>query len=95
MDMQITFHQMPPSEAIKNYCHSKFDKLVKYYQKIEGFKVVLETIKLEQQVTVVLHLPQKKTIKATVAKKDMYAAIDAMTDKLERQLTDYKERHTI
>lgn len=94
MDMQITFHQMNSSEAIKDYCHRKFDPLVKYYSRIESFKVVLEVRKEDHHVDVIVHLPQKKTFKVDVSnRKDMYAAIDAAHDKLERLLTDYKETH--
>lgn len=94
MNIQITFHQMHPSDAIKDYCHDKFDKLTKYYDRIESFKVVLEAKKGEQHVAVVLHLPTKKTVKVDVSdRNDMYAAIDAAHDKLERILTDFKEQH--
>lgn len=94
MEMQITFHQMQPSEAIKEYCHDKLDKLTRYYDRIESFKVVFEVRKHMHHVAVVLHLPNKKIFKADVeARDDMYAAIDAVHDKLERILTDYKEKH--
>jgi putative sigma-54 modulation protein len=94
MDIQITFHQMDSSEAIKDYCHKKLDKLTKYYSRIDSVKVVLEIVKLEHHVSVIIGLPQKTVVKGQAhAKQDMYAAIDAVADKLERQLTDYKERH--
>ncbi|MEC7031019.1 MAG: HPF/RaiA family ribosome-associated protein, partial [Pseudomonadota bacterium] len=64
MDMQITFHQMDSSDAIKDYCHKKIDKLTKYYARIDSVKVVLEIVKLEHYVSVVLGLPQKTVIKA-------------------------------
>ncbi len=93
--MQITFKHIDSSDAVKDYCHKKFDKLAKYYSRLDSVKVVLEIIKLEHHVSVVMGLPQKTVIKADAhAKLDMYAAIDAVTDKLERQLTDYKEKHS-
>ena len=73
MDIQVTFHQMEPSEAIKDYCQKKMDKLVKYYSRISSAKIVLEIIKLEHHVSVVLGLPQRKVVKASANQKnDMY-----------------------
>ena len=93
MDIQITFHQMDSSDALKDYCQKKIDKLEKYYSRMTSAKVVLEIIKLEHHVSVVIGLPQKVVKASAHAKQDMYAAIDAVIDKLERQLTDFKEQH--
>jgi len=91
--MQITFHQMQSSDAIKDYCHEKLDKLTRYYSRIDSFKVVLEAKKGKHHVAIVMHLP-KKTFKVDSEERDdLYAAIDAAHDKLERILTDYKEQH--
>lgn len=93
MEMQITFHQMQPSEAIKEYCHEKLGKLNKYYDRIDSFKVVLEVNKHMHHVSVVIHLPHKTFKAGAEARDDMYASIDSVHDKLERILTDYKEKH--
>ena len=93
MDIQVTFHQMESSDALRDYCQKKMDKLVKYYARIDSAKFVMEIIKLEHHISVVLGLPQKVIKAEASAKQDMYAAIDAVTDKLERQLTDFKEQH--
>ena len=94
MDIQITFHQLESTEAIKDYCHKKINKLTKYYSKITSARVTVDVAKLEHHVSVVLTLPQRSIIKADAsAKQDLYAAVDAVVDKLERQLTDYKEQH--
>ena len=93
MDIEISFHQMESSETLKSYCSDKLNKMTKYYGRIESVRVVMEVIKLDHHVSATVHLPQKVTLRADVSKRDMYEAIDAMMDKLERQLTDYKEKH--
>ena len=88
MDINITFHQMHHSDQLEEYCRKKMAKLEKYYSRIQDVHVVLEVKKLDHIVTVVAHLPQKRTIKADHTTKEMYASIDGVYDKLERQLVD-------
>lgn len=92
MEIQITFHQMNSSEQIEHYVRQKLGKLEKFYNRVTDMRVVLEVNKLQHMVNVVAHLPQKATIKANASSDDMYASIDAVYDKLERQFTDWKEQ---
>ena len=92
MEIQITFHQMNSSEQIEQYARQKLGKLEKFYNRVTDMRVVLEVNKLQHMVNVVAHLPQKATIKANASSDDMYASIDSVYDKLERQFTDWKEQ---
>ena len=51
---------------------------------------MLEVNKL-QLLKVVVHMPQKTTLTADAITDDIYASIDAVYDKLERQITDWKK----
>jgi putative sigma-54 modulation protein len=52
---------------------------------------VLSVDKLRQQITANLHI-RGKEIHAECADADMYAAIDALADKLDRQVLRHKEK---
>lgn len=93
MDIEMTFHQMESTEAIKDYCRNKIGGLEKYYQKIVNARVVMEANKVEHKVQVLIHLPQKAIVKADSEAEDLYQAIDKVVDKLARQLRDYKTQH--
>ncbi|MDC3181123.1 ribosome-associated translation inhibitor RaiA [Gammaproteobacteria bacterium] len=93
MDIEITFHQLDRSDAISAYCEKKMTKLEKFSPRIQNIRVVLEVNKLQHIVQVVVHMPQKVTLKADATTDDIYASIDAVYDKLERQITDWKESH--
>ncbi|MPN48593.1 hypothetical protein SDC9_196203 [bioreactor metagenome] len=56
-----------------------------------GVSVVLSVEKLKQQAEVTLHVPGKD-IHVEEAGDDLYAAIDAMFDKLDRQVQKYKQK---
>ncbi len=93
MDIEISFHQLDRSEAIATYCEKKMTKLGKFSPRIQDIRVVLEVNKLQHIVKVVVHMPQKTTLTADAITDDIYASIDAVYDKLERQITDWKEHH--
>lgn len=92
MDIQITFHQMSPSEELKQYCEKKIGGEAKYFSRIVNAKIVLEVGKLEHIAKVVLTMPKKTIIKAEARESDMYASIDKVVDKLKRQVIDFKEQ---
>ena len=93
MDIEINFHQMHSSDQLKQYCTEKLNKLSKYYSRVESIRIVMEVAKLDHKISSIVHLPQKVTLRADAVSKDMYASIDMLMNKLERQLTDYKEQH--
>jgi putative sigma-54 modulation protein len=89
MNISITFRHMEASEAIKGYARDKLAKLQKFLRKPMTAKVTLSLDKLRHVAETRIssggeHLEAKET------SEDMYASIDRVLDKLERQIRGSK-----
>jgi putative sigma-54 modulation protein len=82
---------MEPSEALKNYVHERTAKLSKYIDKPVESQVILTVHKFRQIVDVVINVDGLR-IAGQEAHEDMYAAIDLVMDKIERQVKKYREK---
>jgi ribosome hibernation promoting factor len=91
MQISTTFRHMEPSEALKSYAEEKLERVKKYIDEPIVAQVYLTVEKIRHIVEITLNA-KGVTIKASEATNDMYAAIDAVIDKIERQLRRYKER---
>jgi putative sigma-54 modulation protein len=70
---------------------AKLDRVSRHFDHVIDVNVVLSVDKLRQQVTANLHI-RGKDIHAECIDPDMYAAIDALADKLDRQVLRHKEK---
>ncbi len=93
MNFNITGHHVEVTKALKDYVAEKLDKIEVHFDKITSVNVVLTVEKLEQKAEATLHV-KGHDIHADSTKEDMYAAIDDMTDKLDRQVRRYKTKMT-
>jgi len=92
MQVTITGHHLPITEAIETYVEQKLSKAWRHFgQGIEAH-VTLSVEKLEQKAEVTVHF-QGKDLHAEAAHADLYAAIDLLADKIDRQVVRYKELH--
>ena len=91
MQLTITGHQMDVTDPLRDYVTTKMNKLTHHFDRITSVDVTLEIEKLNQIAKADLHVPGTK-LHAHANEADMYAAIDGLTDKLNRQLHDYKEK---
>lgn len=91
--MEIIIHarHLDATEAIKNYVNKKASKLTKYSTKITKIQF---TLKIEGQNNIVEAVcsAARATLVAETANSDMYAAIDLVMDKLEKQIVRQKEK---
>lgn len=97
MDLVIKGKNMDVTESLKDYAHQKISRITKILDGIIDAQVEFNVIKNKsvqsnQIVEVTLHL-SGGVIRAEEAKDNMYAAIDLVTDKLERQLRRFKGKH--
>src|SRR5260370_13682229 len=77
--------------AIRDYVTSKLERVTRHFDHVIDVNVVLSVDKLRQQITANLHI-RGKEIHAECVEPDMYAAIDALADKLDRQVLRHKEK---
>jgi putative sigma-54 modulation protein len=91
--LTVTGRHMEVTPALKSYAEQKASKLVKYYDLIHEIEVILENAKDTPRVEIIVNADHRNTFIAHHADGDAYACIDACTHKLERQLTEHKERY--
>jgi putative sigma-54 modulation protein len=84
---------MDMTDALRNYVSSKLERVERHFDHVIDAEVVLEVSKLLRKAEATVHL-SGRTVHAEAEHEDMYAAIDAMVDKLDRQTRKFKEKIT-
>lgn len=91
MQINITGHHVELTEPMNDYVHSKLAKLERHFDHITNVQVTLSVEKQRQRAEADVHIAGGQ-IFATSEQQNMYAAIDDMTDKLDRQVIKHKEK---
>jgi putative sigma-54 modulation protein len=91
MQLNISGHHVDVTEALKTYTSEKLGKLERHYDHITNVHVVLSVEKMRQRAEATMHVSGAELF-ADADSEDMYAAIDMLTDKLDRQLIKHKEK---
>jgi len=93
MQLTITGHHIDVTPALRNKVETKLAKLEKHFDHLTDIHCVLTVEKLEHRAEATVNL-SGGTIFADAIESDMYAAIDALVDKLSRQVIRHKEKLT-
>jgi putative sigma-54 modulation protein len=91
MQVNISGHHLDITSNIRDYVTSKLDRLERHYDQITNVQVTLSIEKQRQLAEAKLHVTGGEVF-ANAEHDDLYAAIDALTDKLDRQLIKHKEK---
>lgn len=92
MQLNISGHHLEITDAIHDYVTSKLSRLEKHYDRITSTNVILSVDKLVQKAEATVHVSGAELF-ADAENEDLYAAIDSLADKLDRQLIKHKEKH--
>jgi putative sigma-54 modulation protein len=92
MNLNITGHHIEVTPALRDYVSGKVDKVIRHFDHVTSVHVILSVEKLVQKAEITLHL-KGKDIYADSSDTDLYAAIDLLIDKLDRQVQKYKGKH--
>ena len=80
--------------AIREYVTAKIERINRHFDHVIDVNVVMTVEKLDQHIEANVHL-SGKDIHVAVHDGDMYAAIDGLIDKLDRQVIRHKERFQV
>jgi len=91
-NVKVTGRHLQITDAISDHVTRRIEGLHLDYPKIIEAHVILEVEKYRHSAEVVLVCSNHITIEACEETNDMYAAIDAVVDKVGRQMRKYKSR---
>lgn len=91
MQLNLSGDAINITPALRAYVTTKLERLERYFDNVTNIHVVLSVEKLRQKAEATLHV-SGATLFANAEHEDMYAAIDALADKLDRQIKKHKEK---
>lgn len=91
MQLNLTGHHIDITTPLRGYVNEKFERLSRHFDHVLNGHVILTVEKLQQKAEATLHV-SGSDLHAHASKEDMYAAIDALVDKLDRQVIKHKEK---
>jgi putative sigma-54 modulation protein len=91
MQINLTGHHLDITDSLRNYVLDKFDRIERHFDHINNVHVVLQVDKVRQIAEAKMNVNGGE-IFANSESEDMYAAIDTLVDKLDRQVIKHKEK---
>lgn len=91
MNLSITGHHVSVTPAIREYVVGKLDRITRHFDHVIDMQVLLSVQKHDQKAEINLHV-RGKDLFAEAVDEDLYAAIDGLVDKLDRQVIKHKTK---
>ena len=91
MNLNVSGHHLDVTPAIRSYVQAKLERVARHFDHVIDAHVILTVDKLAQKAEATLHV-RGKDLHCECAQEDLYAAIDLLADKLDRQVLRYKDR---
>ena len=93
MQIELTGHHIEVTDSLRDYVNEKMAKLERHFDKVSNIHVILEVEGGRHKAEATVHMSGHDVF-ANCTEEDMYAAIDGLVDKLDRQVKKYKEKIT-
>jgi putative sigma-54 modulation protein len=91
LNLNISGHHLDVTPALRSYVHSKLGRITRHFDHVIDAHVILTANKVKQKAEVTLHV-RGKDLHCECEEVDLYAAIDLLADKLDRQVLKYKDK---
>lgn len=92
MNLNLTGHHVEITPAMRDYVTSKLSKIIRHFDHVIDVTVILSVEKLQQKAEANVHVRGRDIFVETEG-ADMYASIDSLVDKLDRQILKHKEKN--
>ena len=93
MQLNLTGHHVDLTDPMRDYVNTKMERLERHFDHVTDVHVVLSVEKTRHKAEATMNVSGGKLFADSV-KEDMYAAIDGLVDKLDRQVKKHKEKLT-
>lgn len=93
MQIDITGHHIDITDSLRDYVNQKMERVERHFDIVSQAHVILSVEKQRQKAEATLMIKGSRVFADAVA-EDMYAAIDSLIDKLDRQVKKHKEKLT-
>lgn len=94
MHINITGHHIDVTPALRAYVTEKIGRLERHFDNLTSAHVILKLEKNQNLAEATVHVGGGPDIFANADDMDLYASIDALSDKLDRQVRKHKEKVT-
>lgn len=96
MNLTISGHHLTITDALRSYVETKLDRITRHFDQVVDINVLLTVEKQKekerrQRAECSIHVKGDEMF-AECAHEDLYAAVDELMDKLDRQVVRHKER---
>lgn len=91
MQLDITGHQLEVTEPIKNYIDTKFERIKRHFDQVMSVHVILSVEKIRHKSEATMHIGGKDFF-AESTEDHLYKSIDALVDKLDKQIRRHKSK---
>jgi putative sigma-54 modulation protein len=91
MQINVSGHHIEVTGALHGYVENKLNRLERHFDRITQMDVILSVEKQRQKAEATIRIAGGE-VYADAESEDLYAAIDMLTDKLDRQLIKQKEK---
>ena len=92
MQTSVTGRHMDLTPELRSYAETKAGKLTRFYDRIQTVDVILDGEGNGFEAEMIVKAERKHVFVAKEISEDMYAAVDLVVDKVERQLRRHKEK---
>jgi putative sigma-54 modulation protein len=91
MQLNVTGHNIDITDSLRNYVGTKLARLERHFDNMTDIHCILTVEKLLHKAEATIYLGGGK-VHADSTEATMYAAIDTLVDKLDRQVKKHKEK---